>query len=209
MGFETTMLGGYVYIPPARKYSSDMIHLLLQVTIGGRNYIVDAGYGGSYQMWEPLELISGKNQPQVPSIFRLTEEKGIWYLDQIRREQYIPNEEFSNSDFLEKSKYRKIYCFTLQSQAIEDFEFVNTYLQTSPTSGFTNISYCSLQTPEGVYCLVGSTLAYRQFSYKDNVDLVEVNTLSEEEIEEVLKTIFNISLEIKYIPKHGDKSFTI
>ncbi|KAM4836674.1 arylamine N-acetyltransferase 2-like [Thomomys bottae] len=209
MGFETTMLGGYVYISPAKKYSSDMIHLLLQVSINGRDYIVDAGYGSSYQMWEPLELISGKDQSQVPSVFQLTEQKGIWYLDQIRREQYVPVEEFVNSKVLEKNKYRKIYSFTLEPRKIEDFETVNTYLQTSPTSGFKITTYCSVQTSEGAYCLVGSILAHRKFSYKDNVDLVEFKTLKEEEIEGVLKTIFGISLEIKYVPKHGDKSFTI
>ncbi|XP_053434757.1 arylamine N-acetyltransferase 1 [Nycticebus coucang] len=209
MGFETMVLGGYVYNTPAKKYSSGMIHLLLQVTIDGRKYIADAGFGRSYQMWEPLELVSGQDQPQVPCVFRLTEEDGIWYLDQIRREQYVPNEDFLNSDLLEKNTYRKIYSFTLEPRTIEDFESMNIYLQESPSSVFTSKSFCSLQTPEGVHCLVGFTLTYRRFSYKDNVDLVEFKTLDEEEIEEVLKNIFSISLERKLVPKHGDRFFTI
>ncbi|XP_042556837.1 arylamine N-acetyltransferase 2 [Dipodomys spectabilis] len=209
MGFETTMLGGYVYNTPAQRYSTGMIHLLVQVTLNGKNYIVDASFGRSHQIWEPLELISGKDQPQVPSIFRLTEENGIWYLDQIRREQYIPNEEFINSDLLENSKYRKIYSFTLEPRTIEDFESVNTFLQTSPASVFTSKSFCSLQTLEGVHCLVGTTLTYRKFNYKDNLDLVEFKALKEEEVEEVLKTIFGISLEKKLVPRHGDRFFTI
>ncbi|XP_036898011.1 arylamine N-acetyltransferase 1 [Sturnira hondurensis] len=209
MGFQTTMLGGYVYSTPANKYSSAMIHLLLKVTLDGRHYIVDAGFGRSYQMWQPLELISGKDQPQVPCIFRLTEERGTWYLDQIRREQHIPNQEFLNSDLLEKKKYRKIYSFTLEPRTIGDFESVNEYLQTSPASLFTSKSICSLQTPEGVHCLVGFTLTFRKFNYKDNVDLVEFKTLNGEEIGEELKNIFNISLEGKLVPKHGDKFFTI
>lgn len=209
VGFQATMLGGYVYGPPADKYSSAMIHLLLKVTVDGRHYIVDAGFGCSYQMWQPLELISGKDQPQVPCIFRLTEEGGTWYLDQIRREQYVPNQGFLNSDLLEKKKYRKIYSFTLEPRTIEDFESVNEYLQTSPASLFTSKSFCSLQTPDGVHCLVGLTLTFRKFNYKDNVDLVEFKTLNEEEVEEELKKIFNISLEGKLVPKYGDKSFTI
>ncbi|XP_051037890.1 arylamine N-acetyltransferase 2 [Phodopus roborovskii] len=152
MGFETTMLGGYVFNTPANKYSSGMIHLLVQVTINDKDYIVDAGFGRSLQMWEPLELVSGKDQHQVPAIFRLTEENETWYLDQIRREQYIPNQEFVNSDLLEKNTYRKIYSFTLKPRTIEDFESINTYLQTSPASVFTSKSFCSLQTPEGVHC---------------------------------------------------------
>ncbi|XP_047627686.1 arylamine N-acetyltransferase 1 [Phacochoerus africanus] len=209
IGFETTILGGHVYNTFADKYSNDMIHLLLKVAIDGREYIVDAGFGRSYQMWQPLELISGKDQPQVPCIFRLREEEGIWYLDQIRREQYIANEEFLNSDLLEMNNYRKIYSFTLKTRTIEDFESVNTYLQESPASVFTSKSFCSLQTPEGVHCLVGFTLTYRRFNYKDNMDLVEFKTLKVEEIEEELKSIFNISLEKKLVPKHGDRFFTI
>nr|QCP57610.1 arylamine N-acetyltransferase 2 [Pan paniscus] len=209
IGFQTTMLGGYFYIPPANKYSTGMVHLLLQVTIEGRNYIVDAGSGSSSQMWQPLELISGKDQPQVPSIFRLTEERGIWYLDQIRREQYIPNKEFLNSHLLPKKKHQKIYFFTLEPRTVEDFESMNTYLQTSPTSSFITTSLCSLQTPEGVYCLVGFILTYRKFNYKDNTDLVEFKTLTEEEVEEVLKNIFKISLGRKLVPKPGDGSLTI
>ncbi|XP_032143902.1 arylamine N-acetyltransferase 2 [Sapajus apella] len=209
IGFQTTMLGGHVYISPANKYSTRIVHLLLQVTIDGRNYIVDAGFGSSMQIWQPLELISEKDQPQVPGIFRLTEERGIWYLDQIRREQYIPNEEFLNSALLQKKKHQKMYSFTLEPRAIEDFESMNTYLQTSPTSPFISTSLCSLQTPEGVHCLVGFTLAYRKFNYKDNTDLVEFKTLIEEEVEEVLKNIFNISLGRKLVPTNGDGFFTI
>ncbi|XP_012373993.3 arylamine N-acetyltransferase 1-like [Dasypus novemcinctus] len=209
MGFETTILGGYVYNTVTSQYSNRMIHLLLQVTTGGRKYIVDAGFGRSYQIWQPLELISEKDQPQVPCIFRLTQEGEFWYLDQIRREQYIPNQDFLNSDLLEKDKYRKIYSFTLKPRTIEDFESENIFLQTSPASVFTSKSFCSLQTPEGVHCLVGFTLTKRRFNYKENTDLVEFKTLNEEEIEEVLRNLFNIYLEKKLVPKHGDRFFTI
>ncbi|XP_054556939.1 arylamine N-acetyltransferase 1-like isoform X2 [Talpa occidentalis] len=209
IGFETTILGGFVYNVSGNKYSTGMLHLLLKVTIDGRNYIIDAGFGSSYQMWQPLELISGKDQPQVPCIFRLTEENGIWYLDQIRREQYIPNQEFLNSDHLEKSKHRKIYSFTLEPRTIEDFEPANIFLQTHTASEFLKESFCSLQTLDGVYCLLGFTLAYRKFNYRDNMDLVEFKTLNEEEIEEKLKNIFNISLERKFVPKQIHQYFTI
>ncbi|XP_003479384.1 arylamine N-acetyltransferase 2-like [Cavia porcellus] len=209
MGFKTTMLGGYVHISSVGNYSSNMVHLLVLVTISDRNYIVDAGFGRSYQFWEPLELISGKDQPQVPAIFRLTEENGTWYLDHIRREQHISNPQFLDSDILEMKKHRKIYSFTLEPRTIEDFESINAYLQTSPTSVFKTKSLCSLQTPEGFHCLVGWTFTYTRFNYKENTDLVEFKMLKDEEIDEVLKTIFGISLEKKLVPKYGDLIYTI
>ncbi|XP_006097131.1 arylamine N-acetyltransferase 1-like [Myotis lucifugus] len=209
IGFETTMLGGNVYSVSTERYTRAIMHPLLMVTVGGRNYIVDAGYGSSYQMRQPLELISGKDQPQMPCIFRLTEEGGTWYLDQIRREQYVPNQEFLNSELLEKKKYRKIFSFTLEPRTIEDFESPNSYFQTSPASACVKDSYCAVHTPDGVYCLVGFTLMHRRFSYKDNMDLVEFKTLNVEEVEEELKKIFNISLEKKFVPKHTASCFTI
>lgn len=209
IGFETTILGGFVCGSHTDKYSTGMIHLIVQVTINGRNYIVDAGFGRSYQMWQPVELISGKDQPQVPSIFRLREEGETWYLDQIRRQQYVPDQEFINSELLERKIYLKLYCFTLQPRTIEEFEPANTYLQISPSSPFLDKSICSLQTPEGVHCLVGLILTFRTYNFKENTDLVEFKVLTEEEVEGVLKTIFNISLEKKLVSKNGNLFFTI
>ncbi|GAB1293202.1 Arylamine N-acetyltransferase 3 [Apodemus speciosus] len=209
LGFETTMLGGCVYIPAACKYSNSMIHLLLQVTISGKKYIVDSAFPFSCQMWEPLELTSGKDQPQVPAIFRLAEENGTWYLEQTKRQEDVPNQEFVNSNLLEKNKHRKIYSFTLEPRTIEDFRSVSAHYQESPTSVMTNTSLCSLQTQEGVHGLVGTILAHKKFNYKNNVDLVEFKTLKEGEIEEVLKHVFGIHLETKLMPKCSHVFFTI
>ncbi|XP_006765692.1 PREDICTED: arylamine N-acetyltransferase 1 [Myotis davidii] len=104
IGFETTMLGSYVCNVTTEKYTRAIMHPLLMVTLGGRKYIVDAGYGSSYQMRQPLELISGKDQPQMPCIFRLTEEGGRWYLDQIRREQYVPSKASAVKETINKTK---------------------------------------------------------------------------------------------------------
>ncbi|XP_021075504.1 arylamine N-acetyltransferase 3 [Mus pahari] len=209
IGFEATMLGGCVYIPSACKYSNTMVHLLLQVTIRGKTYIVDSAFPFSCQIWEPLELTSGKEQPQVPAIFHLTEENGTWYLEQTKRQEYVPNQEFIDSNFLDKNTHRKIYSFTLEPRTIEDFQSTSTSYQVSPTSVMTNTSLCSLHTQEGVHGLMGNILAYKKFNYKDNIDLVEFKTLKEEEIEEVLKSVFGIHLETKLVPKCGNGFFTI
>lgn len=35
------------------------------------------------QAWQPLMLISGKDQPQIPGIFRFTEDNGTWYSEEV------------------------------------------------------------------------------------------------------------------------------
>uniref|UniRef100_A0A8C3RUW1 arylamine N-acetyltransferase n=1 Tax=Chelydra serpentina TaxID=8475 RepID=A0A8C3RUW1_CHESE len=200
LGYDTTLLGAYIYNLHQNTYASHMTHLLLKVDIDDRAYILDGGFGVSYQMWQPMELISGKDQPQTPGIFRFTENNGTWYFEKRRRKQYVPNQSFSNSDLLERSECRKMYLFSLEPQTIEDFQFQCTYLQTSPDSLFTKKSICSLQTTDGFRALIGWTLIETTYNYKDNTDLVEFTTLKDEEVEETLKDKFSVKLERKFVP---------
>ncbi|XP_053127396.1 arylamine N-acetyltransferase, pineal gland isozyme NAT-10-like [Hemicordylus capensis] len=199
LGYNTTILGAYVYNPKQNVYGTYMTHLIVKVVIDGKAYIVDAGFGVSYQMWQPMELVSGKDQPQTPGIFRFTEDNGIWYYEKIRRKQYIANQSFSNSDLLEKQECRKIYLFSLEPQTVKDFEFQCSYLQTSPDSLFTKKSICTLQTTDGFRALIGWTLSETRYNYKENMDLVEFTTLKDEEVEETLREKFGITLENKLV----------
>uniref|UniRef100_A0A8D0GSY2 arylamine N-acetyltransferase n=1 Tax=Sphenodon punctatus TaxID=8508 RepID=A0A8D0GSY2_SPHPU len=200
LGYATTVLGAYVYNPNQKIYATHMTHLLVKVVIDRKAYIVDAGFGVSYQMWQPMELVSGKEQPQTPGIFRFTEDNGIWYYEKIRRKQYIPNQSFTNSELLEKQECRKIYLFTLEPRTIEDFRFQCTFLQTSSDSLFTKKSICSLQTTDGFRVLIGWTLTETKYNYKEDMDLVEFATLKDEEVEKTLREQFGLSLEKKLVP---------
>uniref|UniRef100_A0A8D2Q5T2 arylamine N-acetyltransferase n=2 Tax=Varanus komodoensis TaxID=61221 RepID=A0A8D2Q5T2_VARKO len=200
LGYNTTILGAHVYNPQLNEYATHITHLIVKVVINGVPYIVDAGFGVSYQMWQPMELVSGKDQPQTPGIFRFTEDSGIWYYEKIRRKQYILNQTFSNSDLLEKKERRNIYWFNLEPRTVEDFQFQCLYLQTSPDSLFTKKSICTLQTVEGFRALIGWTLSETKYNYKDNMDLVEFKTLEDDEVEKSLQEKFGITLENKLTP---------
>uniref|UniRef100_A0A674J4U2 arylamine N-acetyltransferase n=1 Tax=Terrapene triunguis TaxID=2587831 RepID=A0A674J4U2_9SAUR len=208
---EHNQLLSYIYNLHQNTYASHMTHLLLKVDIDDRAYILDGGFGVSYQIWQPMELISGKDQSQTPGIFRFTENNGTWYFEKIRRKQYIANQSFSNSDLLERSECSKIYLFSLEPRTIRDFQFQCTYLQTSPDSLFTKKSICSLQTTDGLRALIGWTLIETTYNYKDNTDLVEFMTLKDEEVEETLKDKFSLTLERKFVPINlkGLKSFLV
>ncbi|NXE89141.1 ARY2 protein, partial [Menura novaehollandiae] len=200
LGYDVTLLGAKVYVPELDAYADEIDHLLLQVGLDGKSYIVDGGFGMAYQMWQPMELISGTDQPQTPGVFRFQEESGIWYLEKVKRKQWVPNQSGSTSHNVENEVCRRIYLFTLQPRDIEEFRGCNAHLQTAPDSLFVTKSICSLQTADGIRALVGWKLTEIKYNYRDNMDLVEIRILADEEIEKTLKEKFNITLDKKFVP---------
>lgn len=200
LGYDVTLLGARVYVPEFDAYPEEMDHLLLQVQLDGKSYIVDGGFGMPYQLWQPMELISGTDQPQTPGVFRFQEESGTWYLEKVKRKQWVLNQSTSTSQNVENEVCRRIYLFTLQPRDIEEFRGCNAHLQTAPDSLFVTKSICSLQTTDGVRALVGWKLTEMKYNYRDNTDLVEIRILADEEIEKTLKEKFNITLDKKFVP---------
>ncbi|XP_066493456.1 arylamine N-acetyltransferase, pineal gland isozyme NAT-3-like [Tiliqua scincoides] len=202
MGYEISLLGGYVYNPQQNTYYKDINHLLLKVVIDSQAYIVDGAFGLAYQMWEPMKLVSGKDQPQLPGIFRFTEDNGTWYLDKFKRKQSSVNPDNIPLffDAVEDETCRKVYSFTLQPRTIEEFRPQSLYLQTAPDSLFVKKSICSLQTATGFQALIGWTFTETRYNNKDNMDLVERTTLTDEEVERTLEERFSIRLERKLVP---------
>ncbi|KFW74825.1 Arylamine N-acetyltransferase, pineal gland isozyme NAT-3 [Manacus vitellinus] len=200
LGYDVALLGAKVFVPEHDAYPEEMDHLLLKVVLDGKSYIVDGGFGMAYQLWQPGELISGTDQPQTPGVFRFLEESGTWYLEKVKRKQWVPNQGASTSHNMEGEVCRRIYLFTLQPRDIEEFRGCNAHLQTAPDSLFVTKSICSLQTADGIRALVGWKLTEMKYNYRDNMDLVEIRMLADEEIEKTLKEKFNITLDKKFVP---------
>ncbi|MBN3309862.1 ARY1 protein, partial [Amia calva] len=161
------------------------------------------------QIWEPLELISRKDQPQLPAVFRLIEDNGIWALEKSGRKPHIPNEKFANSSLLDKSPVRKMYCFTLTPRSVDHFVPTAQYFQTSPESLFIHESIYSLQTPTGFRALVGLTDSEVTFNYQNGVDLFQMSTVTDEEVEKVLQEKFGIVLANKCRPINNKGNYIV
>ncbi|XP_068267519.1 LOW QUALITY PROTEIN: arylamine N-acetyltransferase, pineal gland isozyme NAT-3-like [Nyctibius grandis] len=199
LGYDITLLGAKVYFPELNAYADEIDHLLIKVVLDDKSYIVDGGFGMAYQIWQPMELISGTDQPQTPGVFRFLEESGVWYLEKVKRKQWVPLSD-STSHNGDKKFVGGFYLFTLQPRDIEEFEACNADLQTAPDSLFVTKSFCSLQTADGVRLWWGGKLTEIKYNYKDNMDLVEIRILADEEIEKTLKRKFNITLDKKFVP---------
>uniref|UniRef100_A0A8C6YJW9 arylamine N-acetyltransferase n=1 Tax=Nothoprocta perdicaria TaxID=30464 RepID=A0A8C6YJW9_NOTPE len=198
IGYDVCILGSSSYNPAEGTYKA-MDHVLLKVVVDSKSYIVDSGFGGTYQMWQPVLLVSGKDQPQVPGIFRLTEDNGIWYFEKTKRKHCSTDQSGPATDTPGMKEIRKICSFTLEPRDMNDFQELNWKLQTSDNL-LQKKSICTLQTTDGVSNLVGWTFTEIKYSYAEDMDMVKITTLTDEEVEKTLKDKFNITLENKLKP---------
>ncbi|XP_068435163.1 arylamine N-acetyltransferase, pineal gland isozyme NAT-10-like [Clinocottus analis] len=208
MGYETTTLGSRVFNSIINDFGPIDSHFINMVVIDGKAYITDVSFGVSFQVWEPLELVSGKDQPQAAGIFRLIDKGDVWVLEKTGRKKVILNPEFANSSMVNKNETNLIYCFTLVPREGEHFLEINNKLQTE-TSLFTNKSICSLQTPTGFRALIGWT--YSEVTYKpdEGVDLLDFRNIADDEIEKIVLEKFNIKLPNKLQPLNNKSFYTI
>ncbi|XP_062381224.1 arylamine N-acetyltransferase, pineal gland isozyme NAT-3-like isoform X2 [Sardina pilchardus] len=192
MGYQHTTLGARVYNPQQQDFSAQEGHLINKVDVAGRSYIADVSFGVSYQIWEPLELVSGKEQSQPPGTFCLKEDDGTWVLEKTARTPLIPNEAFAKSSLVDRSRTKVVYCFTLEPRRPEDFHAASHFLQTDPDSLFTNKSICSLQTPTGFRALIGWVYSEVTFGYQEEFDLMEMRNVTDAEVQGILTEKFGM-----------------
>jgi N-hydroxyarylamine O-acetyltransferase len=127
LGFRVEMLSARVF--NGEGFGPELDHMLLLVG-GGERAIADVGFGDSFL--EPIPL-GQDEQAQHGRSYRLVEQGEDWVL-----QQRIPG-----SDWLPQ------YAFSLLPRELEDFHSMCHYQQTSPASGFTRKSVCSLATRGG------------------------------------------------------------
>ncbi|KAL2083211.1 hypothetical protein ACEWY4_020984 [Coilia grayii] len=192
MGYTYTVLGARIYNFQLKAFSQLEGHLIIRVEVAGRSYIADVSFGLADQIWEPLELVSGKEQPQPGGTFCLKEDGDTWVLERTTRTPLVRNKAFANSNLVVRSPVNIIFCFTLQPRQLKDFHAAVNFLTTSPKSLYTNKSMCSLVTPTGYRALVGWVYLEVTFAYQEKFDLMEMRRITEAEVQDVLRERFGL-----------------
>ncbi|XP_037333508.2 arylamine N-acetyltransferase, pineal gland isozyme NAT-10-like [Pungitius pungitius] len=207
MGYDTTSLGSRVFNSVLNDFGPLNSHFINKVVIDGKAYITDVSFGMSFQLWEPLELVSGMDQPQAAGVFRLLDQGDVWVLEKTGRKPDVLNTEFAKSSLVNRNETNQMYNFTLVPRGAEHFLEINRKLQ-NETSLFTNKSICSLQAPTGFRALIGWT--YGEVTYKpdEGVDVLDIRNLMDDEIEQILLAKFNIKLQNKLQPLNNKSYFT-
>ncbi|XP_012690951.2 arylamine N-acetyltransferase, pineal gland isozyme NAT-3-like [Clupea harengus] len=192
MGYTHTTLGARVHNPHLPGFSEREGHLINRVEVAGGSYIADVSFGLADQIWEPLELVSGKEQPQPPGTFCLKEDGGTWVLEKTARPPLIPNEAFAKASLLNRGGSSPVFCFSLEPRQTEDFHAASHYLQTAPESIYTNKSLCSLPTPTGYIALIGWIYCKVTFGYQEKFDLMEMRDITDAEVQDILREEFGM-----------------
>lgn len=200
MGYNSTILGSRVFNSSLNDFGAVESHLINKVVIDGKAYITDVSFGVSSQLWEPLELVSGKDQIQPAGVFRLLDKGSMWVLEKTGRKPEVLNPAFANSRLVNKKLSKSIYGFTMEPRGQGDFTETCHSLQTDPTSLFTNKSICSLQTQTGFKAFIGWTYSQVTYSPDSDVDFYNMHDIRNDEVEKILCEEFNIRLSNKLQP---------
>uniref|UniRef100_A0A8C6TZR2 arylamine N-acetyltransferase n=1 Tax=Neogobius melanostomus TaxID=47308 RepID=A0A8C6TZR2_9GOBI len=200
MGYDSTMLGSRVFHSGLNDFGPTDTHLINKVVIDGKVYLTDVSFGIGNQLWEPLELVSGKDQIQEAGVFRVLDKGDMWVFEQTGRKNEVLNPAFANSSLVNKQLTKPIYCFTLEPRGQDHFTEACHSLQTDPMSLFTNKSICSIQTPTGFKALIGWTYSQVTFSPDKNVDIYDMRNITKDELEKILCEEFNVRLSNQLQP---------
>uniref|UniRef100_A0A3Q3JTZ3 arylamine N-acetyltransferase n=1 Tax=Monopterus albus TaxID=43700 RepID=A0A3Q3JTZ3_MONAL len=209
MGYDTVTLGSRVFQSTINEFGLDDTHLINKVVIDGKAYITDVSFGVSSQMREPLELVSGMDQPQAAGVFCLIDKGDMWVLEKTGRKPEVINPEFAESSLVSRKVTKQIYCFTMVPREADHFFEANHKLQTDPTSLFTCKSICSLQTPTGFRALIGWTYSEVTYKPEEGVDVLDMKDIPDNVREPLLRERFSLTLQNKLQPVNKKAWYTL
>ena len=141
LGFRVTRLGArVVYLGDVNSFPPRP-HMLLRVDVGDESWIADVGFGGMV-LTAPLRLAVDVVQETPHEPFRIVRWRDEYLMEGLVREAWVP-----------------LYRFTLQEQAASDYDLVNWYVSTHPSSLFVNFLVASRPAPGVRYALRNNELA--------------------------------------------------
>ncbi|XP_035474983.1 arylamine N-acetyltransferase, pineal gland isozyme NAT-3-like [Scophthalmus maximus] len=191
LGFRVTVLSAQVRSAITGCYGPPFDHLTLAVTLQGRRWLCDVGFGAP-GFTTPLSLETTEPQAQGHRVYRVRRELDARLLE-------WQGEENRGVD----GEWTELYKFTLAPRRLEDFAEMCLYHQTSPCSLFYCKSLCTVVTPTGRLTYIGRRLVTVTFPCEATGGLLETTTeeLQDEEIPVILAEKFGIVLDSQLVPK--------
>jgi len=170
IGYKVKMISARVY--DTAEPSPEFDHMALIVTLREEDWLADVGFGDSFL--EPLKLEPETEQIQYGKNYKI---------------KLIDRENFNVQNLDSKGKWNNMYRFSLIPRALNDFDEMCVYNQSSPQSHFTQNRFCSLARTNGRITLSGMKLIERKNGIRKETELE-----NEEEFNAKLKELFRIYL---------------
>lgn len=164
IGYEWYFAGARPMFYPTRRPKT---HMVVIVTIEGKNYLCDTGFGG-YGIREPLEITDGVIYEQNGDQFRLEFIEGEYVLRSLVSDEWSPQ-----------------YGFALVAQEWIEFSLANHFNATHPDTIFTQKKLAVMQTPNGRKILVDNSLKIIEAG---------ITTLSEEDYSSAAREYFGLTI---------------
>ncbi|CAJ1082295.1 arylamine N-acetyltransferase 2-like [Xyrichtys novacula] len=189
LGFQVTLLSGQVKCLKTGFYWPPFDHLILLVTLDGKRWLCDGGFG-SQGYSSPLSLDTSDPQKQGHKMYRIREEEGMHFVEWQQEEIREPD-----------GDWETIYKFTLKPRCLEDFAEMCEYHQSSPCSILFCKSLCTVLKPGGRLTFIGHRLTSTTFPTETHGIKTSTREVKDEEIPQVLAEGFGIVLKSPLIPK--------
>ena len=137
IGFEWYFAGARPMFYPSRRPKT---HMVVIVTIEGKEYLCDTGFGG-YGIRAPLEVLDANVTVQNGDTFRMELLDGEYVLHSLVGDEWLPQ-----------------YGFALTPQEWIEFSLANHFNATHPDTIFTQKKLAVMQTATGRKILVDNAL---------------------------------------------------
>lgn len=141
LGFEVTLLAANVHVGET-ELTPDFDHMVLMVTIDGRRYLADVGFGDSFLL--PLALTENGGAADGDGMPAYAIETADGHHTLLRTDTGTPA--------------RSVFRFTTTPHSLAEFEPRCDFHQHSPDTHFRRKIVCSRATPHGRITLRGAEL---------------------------------------------------
>jgi N-hydroxyarylamine O-acetyltransferase len=174
IGFTVVPLAARVVWNEDRGHVNPRTHMALLVEVSGSRFLCDVGFGGA-TLTAPLTFETGVVQTTPHEPFRIEQSGGVYVLEvQLGTE------------------WRRAYEFDLQPQQPIDYEAMNHFVATHPSSHFRHHLMAARPDAAGRYALAGNELN----RYQGGVAVERRSLRSAGALAEALDRVFGISLTV-------------
>lgn len=178
IGFRVEGLGARVrWMETPGRPPQPRSHMALRVTIDGRPWLVDVGFGAAVPT-APLRLDHGEPQTLRHDVFRL-----------LAVDDELLLQVWRNDD------WRPVYQLAQQTQLDVDYKMANWYTATHPDSHFRHNLMLARTTPQARYALLHNHLSIRRPEGAN-----ERHVLTANELEHHLGATFGLPMQAAWRP---------